>query len=150
MESCSALRAMVLIHSHREYTMEPHFRLYSRTLVETSSRKKILHNPNYLGSFTVKIVYKDHPRDQQNVVLIHRWSLYAGSIAWKVYTLISVECDLYKQVSLCTSSLYSRFNCTGKMFGLETYLSLLSPTIVFPCVRSPAGFSFFEKPYPSR
>ncbi len=30
---------------------------------------------------TVKLVYKDHPRDQKNVVFIHRWSLYAGSIA---------------------------------------------------------------------
>ncbi len=28
-------------------------------------------------------VYKDHPRDQQNMVLIQRWSLYAASIAWK-------------------------------------------------------------------
>ena len=27
---------------------------------------------------------KNHTRDQQNVVLIHRWSLYAGSIAWKI------------------------------------------------------------------
>ena len=35
---------------------------------------------------TVKLVYKNHPRDQQNVVFIYRWSLYAGSIAWKVYT----------------------------------------------------------------
>ncbi len=34
---------------------------------------------------TVKFVYKDHPREQQNVVFIHRWSLYAGSIAWKVH-----------------------------------------------------------------
>ena len=25
---------------------------------------------------TVKLVYKDHPRDPQNMVLIHRWSLY--------------------------------------------------------------------------
>ncbi len=30
-------------------------------------------------SCTVKLVYKDHHRDQQNVVLICRWSLYAGS-----------------------------------------------------------------------
>ena len=32
---------------------------------------------------TVKLVYKDHPRDQHNVVLIHRWSLYTGSINGK-------------------------------------------------------------------
>ncbi len=35
--------------------------------------------------YTVKLVYKDHPRDEENVVVIHRWSLYAGSITWKVY-----------------------------------------------------------------
>ncbi len=34
---------------------------------------------------TVKLVYKDHPRDQQYVVPIHRWSLHGGSITWKVY-----------------------------------------------------------------
>ncbi len=34
---------------------------------------------------TVKLVYKDHHTDEENVVLIHRWSLYAGSIAWKIY-----------------------------------------------------------------
>ncbi len=43
-------------------------------------------------------VYKDHPRDQQNVVLIHRWSLYAGSITWEVYPWGPVKCGLYKQV----------------------------------------------------
>ncbi len=35
---------------------------------------------------TVKLAYKYHRRDQQNVVLIHSWSLYAGSIAWSLYT----------------------------------------------------------------
>ncbi len=29
---------------------------------------------------TVKLVYKDHPRDQQNVVLVYRWPLHGGSI----------------------------------------------------------------------
>ncbi len=38
---------------------------------------------------TVKLVYKDHPRDQQNVVLIR---------AWKAYTRGTVQCGLYKQV----------------------------------------------------
>ena len=50
------------------------------------------------GDNTAKLVYKDHPRDQQNVALIHRWSLYAGSIAWKVYPCWPVQCGLYKQV----------------------------------------------------
>ncbi len=48
----------------------------------------------------MKLVYKDHPRDQQNVVLIRRWSLYAGSIPWKVYPWGPVICGLYKQVVL--------------------------------------------------
>ena len=32
------------------------------------------------------------------MVLIHRWSLYAGSITWKVYLWGFVKCGLYKQV----------------------------------------------------
>ncbi len=43
-------------------------------------------------------LYKDHPRDQQSMVLIHRWSLYAGLITWKVYLWGLVKCGLYKQV----------------------------------------------------
>ena len=35
---------------------------------------------------TVNLTYKDHNRDRQNVVLIHRGSLYTGSITGKVYT----------------------------------------------------------------
>ena len=39
-----------------------------------------------INVYTVKLVYlQDHPRDQQNVVLIHRWSLYAGLATWIVY-----------------------------------------------------------------
>ncbi len=49
---------------------------------------------------TVKLAYKDHPRDQQNVIPIHRWSLYAGSIIWKVYLWEPVKCGHYKQVVL--------------------------------------------------
>ncbi len=47
---------------------------------------------------TVKLVYKDHPMDQQNVLLISWWSLYAVRITWKVYLWGPVKCDLYKQV----------------------------------------------------
>ncbi len=36
--------------------------------------------------------------DQQKVVLIHRWSLYADSVAWIIYTWGSVKCGLYKQI----------------------------------------------------
>ena len=38
-----------------------------------------------------------HSRGQQNVVLIQRWSLYAGTIVWKVYSWGPVKCVLYKQ-----------------------------------------------------
>ncbi len=47
---------------------------------------------------TLKLVYKDHSMDQLNVVLMHRSSLYAGSIVWKIYTWGPVKCGLYKQV----------------------------------------------------
>ncbi len=54
----------------------------------------------------MKPVYKDHPRDQQNMFIIHRWSLYAGSTAWKVYTRVPVKCGLYKQVVFKQVRLY--------------------------------------------
>ncbi len=47
----------------------------------------------------VKLVFKDHPREQQNVVLTHRWSLYAGSVILNVLHLWGpVKCGLYNQV----------------------------------------------------
>ncbi len=47
---------------------------------------------NHIALITVKLVYKDHPRDQQNVVLIQRWSL--GSKTWKVYPWGPIKCGL--------------------------------------------------------
>ncbi len=47
---------------------------------------------------TVKLVCKDHTRDQPNVVLIHRWSLYASLTKRKVYLWRPMKCGLYKQV----------------------------------------------------
>ncbi len=38
-----------------------------------------------LNLYTVKLVYTDHHGEQQNVVFIHRWPLYTGSVTWKVY-----------------------------------------------------------------
>ncbi len=35
---------------------------------------------------TVELVNKDYLRDQHYVVLIHRWSLYAGLVTRKIYT----------------------------------------------------------------
>ncbi len=52
-------------------------------------------NMNYT---TVKPVYKKHPRNQLNVALIRRWSLYVGLITLKVYPWKPVQCDLYKHV----------------------------------------------------
>ena len=49
---------------------------------------------------TVKLVYNDPPRDQ-HTVRIYRWSLYAGSIKWKLYQWApALECGLYKQMVL--------------------------------------------------
>ncbi len=47
---------------------------------------------------TVKLAYKDHPRDQINMALIHKWSLYLGSLILEVYPWGPVKCGLYKQV----------------------------------------------------
>ncbi len=49
----------------------------------------------------MKLVYKDHPGDLHNVLIIDRWSLYAGSITWKVY-----PGDLYNVVFRVRWSLY--------------------------------------------
>ncbi len=65
----------------------------------------------------MKLVYEDHPRDQK-MVLMHRWSLYTGSITLKVYPCGLVKCGLYKHVvfiyrwSLEQVSLY-RMNLPG-------------------------------------
>ncbi len=67
--------------------------VYPVSLKETFFLRKSV-EPTLLFN-TVKL---DHHRDQQNVVLIHRWSLYAGSITWKEYTWGPVICGLYKQV----------------------------------------------------
>ncbi len=55
-------------------------------------------NYHLKNKITAKLVYKAHPRDLEIVVLIHRWSLYTGSITWKVYPWRCVKCGLYKQV----------------------------------------------------
>ncbi len=54
---------------------------------------------------TEELVYKDHPRNQQNVVLIHRWSLYAGLIAWKVHIWKPVNVVLISRWYLYTGGL---------------------------------------------
>ena len=49
-------------------------------------------------------MYKDHPRDQHSVVLIHRWSLYPGSITWNVYPWGVVRCGFIGRWSVYTGS----------------------------------------------
>ena len=56
----------------------------------------MLYPPFYVIHVQWNLYIKITLRDQQNVVLIHKWSLYADSIAWKVYTWGSVQCGLYK------------------------------------------------------
>ncbi len=46
----------------------------------------------------MELMAKDHPRDQHNVVLTHRWSLDTGSITWKIYLWGPIKCGLYMQV----------------------------------------------------
>ncbi len=58
---------------------------------------------------TVKLVYKDHPRNQQNAFL-HRWSLYAGLIRRKVIILGLVKGGLYKQMVFIQVVFICRFN----------------------------------------
>ena len=60
------------------------------------SEARALHYYSAAG-YTVKPAYKDHTKDQETVVLIHRWSLYAGSITGEVYHWEPVKCGLYKQ-----------------------------------------------------
>ncbi len=50
------------------------FCYYQNILVYPPS-KDHLFNVDTIILTTVKLVYKDHPRDQKNVVLAHRWSL---------------------------------------------------------------------------
>ncbi len=79
-----ALEAGVKSHQERViggYLKHVFLCLYPVNVLDTRQAEYIIH-----AICTVKLVYKHHPREQQNVVLIHRWSLYAGSIAWKIYT----------------------------------------------------------------
>ena len=58
----------------------------------------------------------EHPRDKQNVVLIHRWSLYTGGLyiagltvfntciypISKIWVLIIIAYNMYKMYKVCT------------------------------------------------
>ncbi len=60
--------------------------VYMASVEERFNIKHVVGSTTVISEAYSEIVYKDRPRDQQNVVFIHRWSLYAGSVAWKVYT----------------------------------------------------------------
>ena len=62
----------------------------------------------------MKLVHADHPKGQQNVVLTHRWSLYTGSITWKVYPWEPVKCGLYKQVVFIYRWSLEQVNCNSR------------------------------------
>ena len=50
-------------------------------MLETQAAVRLKHNiVQRLVLFTVKLVYKGHPCDQQNMVFIHRWYLYTGGL----------------------------------------------------------------------
>ncbi len=65
----------------------------------------------------VKLVHKDHPWDQDNVVLIHRWSFYAGSITWTVYHWGPGKCRLYTRVVFVCKICYwaIELQCAGAL-----------------------------------
>ena len=56
------------------------------------------HSIHYCTVKLVHDVWKDHIRDQQNVVLIHRWSSCTGSMTCIVCPWEPEKCSLYKQV----------------------------------------------------
>ena len=72
---------------------------------------------------------KDHPRDQHGV-LIHRWSLYAGSITWKVYPCTYTQHSSWGKTGIAwRQRLVSNNNAmimTTKEEGLAVPVSLLS------------------------
>ncbi len=64
-------------------------------VTELKSKIRKAYSTSYVW-IAVKLLYKDHPKGQYNVVLIHRWSLYGGSItAWKVYPCGPVNVVFY-------------------------------------------------------
>ncbi len=89
--------------------------------------------------YTVTLVYKDHHRDPQNMVVIHRWSLYAGTVTWEVYPPgLAVKCGLYKQVvviyrwSLQRVRLHSRQDVGAPAGGAPTSRLTLGMFTIFP------------------
>ena len=63
-------------------------------------------------------LYKDHLKDKPNMVLIHSWPLYEGSITWKEYPWLPVKCGLYKKVVFI-------YRCYLEQVWLRLYLYLL-------------------------
>ncbi len=83
------------------------------------------HREMELENHTDCLMYsEDHLSDQQHVLPIHRWSLYTGSITWKVYTGGPTKCGLYKEVvfiyrwSLEQVSVYLQL-CLALLVGME-------------------------------
>ncbi len=64
------------------------------------------------------------------MVLIHRWSVFAGSIAWEIYPRGSVNRGLYKQVVFIrTGFTVCKFKVSGVcnlrvVFDLQIYTNI--------------------------
>ena len=88
---CQDCRLIIKMQKNKADTLSVPlcFPIWAHSLLSHSHRRVV---------YTVKLVYKDHRRDQHNLVLIYRWSLKAGSITWKVYPWGCIHCGLYKQV----------------------------------------------------
>ena len=94
-----------------------------------------VHSTFHKISNTMKPLYKDHLRDQQNIVLIHRWSLYAASIKWQVYIWVLVTCGFYKQAGgLCIQVVFRAglpvvySGKTKRHVSNSEFLTMYSPT----------------------
>ncbi len=69
---------------------------------------------------TVKLVYKDYPRNPQKVVLIHKWPLYAGSNKMTIISLGACETCLCKQMAFIYSwSLEKVHGTSNSLFPLK-------------------------------
>ena len=77
------------------------------------------------GEICREMVSKDHLRDQQNMVLIHRWSLHSGLITWKSYwdlwKVVFIYWCYLGQVWLHVITSYAHNYCAAYCSTVEPY-----------------------------
>ncbi len=100
MWSCSVFTVL------REY-------MYTHTHTGHLTLRNII-SMNILSTVKLVHVHKKYPRDKQNVVIIHRKSLYTGLITWKMWKL-PVTHGPYKQVVFIYRWSLRRFHCIKKL-----------------------------------